>query len=348
MSYLRLFTFLTCLCFCNSLLSAPKYTISEFDIQQLEQKIDQNIIRSYACQINNLGQVVGLCCIQENHWSTNKCAVYIWDKDTGFRIIYLDEHNKKFPVINDNGVVSWTTYEKSKSLGESNQFAYLWYSKINEVRRFGNNHSIVKDINNRNEVLLTPYDRDDAQLWAIDPKNVPSSFSKYNLVKKKNSESQCAMALNNLSQIVGVTRLVNHISNGFLWDPKGFEDLGFDFLPSDINDYGEMVGTSVSGKCALLLKKGEMIIIHLSAGASSINNLGEVVGHMGKHSFGPEQKAFVYTDNITYELFSLIVDNNGWTSLNCALNINDSGQIVGFGLYKGKVTGFLLNPIRQG
>jgi uncharacterized membrane protein len=349
----------------STILGEPKYTISEFDIQLMEQKINKNIVHSCACEVNNLGQVVGLCNVQENHWSKQSCAVYVWDQVKGFEVISLSDDNKRYPVINDNGIVAWTTYQApSNPNGETICRAYLWDTKRSEIHSLGNNHSMVNAINNRNEILITPHNRElTTFLLTVGLENYPiirsstwgdiGSYFK-NLMRNSLTERQNSCALNNLSQVAGRVFFVNQrngsrASKGFLWSPNGIEDLGLNIDPNDINDEGKIVGCYHSAglkPCAILLQEGEMMIIQQNARANKINNHGVIVGDLWTQGLYNEEKAFVYKEGVNYELFNLIVDNNnGWTALNNALDINDAGQIVGYGLRDGKITGFLLNPL---
>ena len=80
-----------------------------------------------------------------------------------------------------------------------------------------------------------------------------------------------------------------------------------------------------------------------SSFAYAVNNEGQVVGSSnvpgddGAH-------AFVYRDGTMQDLNELTgAAEAGWV-LNSARAINASGQIVGFGTYKGETAAFLLTP----
>ncbi len=90
-------------------------------------------------------------------------------------------------------------------------------------------------------------------------------------------------AVNNLSQVIGsiqfnITRrgMYNH---GFMWEKGVTRDLGREVYPSDINDYGQVVGRE-SDNAFLLEQDGSKLVIQQNGRAIAINNHGDVVGDM--------------------------------------------------------------------
>jgi probable HAF family extracellular repeat protein len=75
--------------------------------------------------------------------------------------------------------------------------------------------------------------------------------------------------------------------------------------------------------------------------ALGVNRSGWVVGESSDPSYN--EAAFLWRSGHMYNLNALIPSKSGWT-LSTATAINNAGQIVGDGLYKGVPTGFLLNP----
>jgi probable HAF family extracellular repeat protein len=55
--------------------------------------------------------------------------------------------------------------------------------------------------------------------------------------------------------------------------------------------------------------------------------------------------AFVYRDGTLFDLNDRLVANPGWTVLSGATDINDAGQIVGWGTIGGETHGFRLDPV---
>ncbi len=72
----------------------------------------------------------------------------------------------------------------------------------------------------------------------------------------------------------------------------------------------------------------------------AINDFGVVVGE-SRQDNTTDRAAFVYNNGLMENLNDLIDPDSGWV-LNFALDINNSGQIVGTGTYNGQARGFVL------
>jgi len=88
------------------------------------------------------------------------------------------------------------------------------------------------------------------------------------------------------------------------------------------------------------LMRGLGSLYGLSSYTRKINNLGQIVGRVGN---GPQRRAFLYQGDVMVDLNTLIAPGSGWTLL-AARDINDSGQIIGIGLFGGVPRAFLLTP----
>jgi probable HAF family extracellular repeat protein len=165
------------------------------------------------------------------------------------------------------------------------------------------------------------------------------------------------------------------------WDTRAFvggTDIGT--LPGGtrsealaLNELGHAVGVSnggsFSGNHAFLYADGSMMDLGTLAiensspwswdyGTSSralgVNNHDQVVGRAaldGRKETGDgtshaTDHAFFYDPNlgVMLDLNTLIPPDSGWL-LNEAININDAGQIIGFGTYNGERHGFFLEPM---
>lgn len=78
-----------------------------------------------------------------------------------------------------------------------------------------------------------------------------------------------------------------------------------------------------------------------SSGAVGINSGGLIVG--ASETAGGQRHAFLYKDGNMFDLNALIPPNSGWV-LTEATAVNDAGQIVGHGLYRGVVRAFIATP----
>lgn len=120
-----------------------------------------------------------------------------------------------------------------------------------------------------------------------------------------------------------------------------------------INDQGQITGQAYLpgnvGAHPFLYANGTMKDIDTRNSTYSdgwgINKYGVVVGEMTVKCNCQflTYHAFVYTGGKMQDLNKLIPAHSGWV-LTQALGINDSGQIVGWGIRKNQTRGFLLNP----
>lgn len=193
-----------------------------------------------------------------------------------------------------------------------------------------------------------------------------------------------AASINNAGQVTGYSQIYdsNHNAVGtsaFLWENGQMTNIGN--LGTDvaghgysqgyaINDKGQIVGYSTAysadhvsqGQAAFIFNSGKMTGLgsltdalygtdSLGDGlsvATGINNKGQVVGtaqiyDMVTHDKTANTGAFFYANGKMVDLNSVIRPNSGWV-LQGAQAINDSGQIVGWGLYDGNAQGFILTP----
>jgi probable HAF family extracellular repeat protein len=77
--------------------------------------------------------------------------------------------------------------------------------------------------------------------------------------------------------------------------------------------------------------------------ASSINNRGQVVGWL--QAAEGKQHAALWQQGKMYDLNTLIPHDSGWF-LKIAADINEKGQIVGYGTINGAPRAYLLTPQR--
>ena len=117
-----------------------------------------------------------------------------------------------------------------------------------------------------------------------------------------------AFDINNSEQIVGFAKTSSGLYHAFLYQDSVMHDLGL--IDGDQNY------------------------------AYGINDLGQIVGHSNTPN------AFLYSNGTMFSLNDLIDPASGW-QLEHAFDINNHGQIVGYGYINGAQHAYLLTPIPE-
>lgn len=167
--------------------------------------------------------------------------------------------------------------------------------------------------------------------------------------------SSNAYGVNNSGQVIGSYVSSGGSTKGFITDSNGtnireLEISGGNWITSSkINDAGQVVGTYVpdgsgTSHAFVIAPDGGVTDLGTMGGVSSIgysiNNLGEVVGAATCEAC--PYNSFLYSHGVMVNLSQLdIVKSAGWSALN-VLDINDHGQMAGYGFIGGAVHAFLL------
>lgn len=168
-----------------------------------------------------------------------------------------------------------------------------------------------------------------------------------------------AEAINSNGQVVGYSE-VGSSTHAFLWSEGKFVDLAnfphdSDLVPLHayaINDNGQIIGyaatSSADGYRAYLFMNGRVTdLLGTQPGTSfafAINNLGQILGSVGPNSPGAG-RLFLYSDGQLTFIDEFNVLNAKWSFFS-ADDINDAGQIVGWGLNpQGRSHAYLLTPV---
>ena len=158
-----------------------------------------------------------------------------------------------------------------------------------------------------------------------------------------------------LSEAYGINDtdvVVGHVSNtACYWDGSGIHYIGqddwYDSRARDINNSSHIVGYvgyGYYGSAHAFLWDGENFIdIHdakVGSGsiANAINNQGQIVG------VSRSKDALYWENGEAYALDDLLDGSGDGWDLVGAMDINDAGQITGYGLYNGSTRAFLLTP----
>jgi probable HAF family extracellular repeat protein len=131
---------------------------------------------------------------------------------------------------------------------------------------------------------------------------------------------------------------------------------GDDTFGIGINDDGDVVGSATqTGRSRAWFWDGTMLVDlneapgFLGAGANHLNNLDQVVGlsyRFDANNSRVDNTATLWEGGIAYNLNDSLSPASGWYLQN-AYNINNVGQIVGWGTLNGETRGFLLTPVPE-
>lgn len=167
-----------------------------------------------------------------------------------------------------------------------------------------------------------------------------------------------ATAINNLGHIVGWRRTTGGNAHMFLHTPNGIMNLGTlggeSIYPVAINDRGEIGGWGDSpngGMHVFIYRNNSLIDLGCPEDgrciAKGMNAEGHIVGGVtvdledGK----TQDHSFLYADGQFAYIEDMLSNGEGWSGLD-PVGINDVGQIVGVGNYRGMGTGFVLHPLQ--
>ncbi|MHC4637384.1 MAG: HAF repeat-containing protein [Planctomycetota bacterium] len=154
-----------------------------------------------------------------------------------------------------------------------------------------------------------------------------------------------ARAVNDSSQVVGYAN-----SRAFLWEDGIMTDLGTlggsHSYALGLNNAGQVVGYSENASVnnrAFLWDNNTMTNLGTLGGSVSyaygINDANQVVGY-SKDSTG-DNRAFLWENGVMTDLNTLLPEGAGWELL-YASDINNNGQIVGYGYINNEKHAFLL------
>jgi uncharacterized membrane protein len=150
-----------------------------------------------------------------------------------------------------------------------------------------------------------------------------------------------AISINSSGQVVG--RSFDDLNDdvdfrAVLFNGPTARDLGIPFsFTLQINDLGHILGFAQNGA---FLWTGALSALTVPFEVKGMNNFDQVVGTAGP--WPPH--AFIYSQGATTDLNGLIDPASGWLLMQ-ANDINEMGQIVGFGRVNEQFAGFLLDPI---
>jgi len=218
-------------------------------------------------------------------------------------------------------------------------------------------NSYGADINNIGQVVGRSYI--EPNQWQPPHAFIWESGTMTDLGTLDGDDCSVANAINNNGVIVGVSSHQNgdfSVKQGFFYSDDemfGAAPLYADCSTAliDINDNEAAVGYSEDedGNLHAVFwgDNGAPLDLGSLGGfkniARAINNSNVIVGSSETDERGPNH-AFIWKDSVMIDLNDLIPSSSGWELLD-AFDINEDGQIVGYGTHNGQVRAFLLTPI---
>ncbi|MCL1473358.1 DUF3466 family protein [Argonema antarcticum] len=314
---------------------------------------------SMAYGINNLGQVVG-----QSQTASGAKRAFLWTDGVGMSDLgHFGSNGSYATSINDSGQVSGTSGLFPDSRGEARAFRYTdGVGKVNlGVLPPNGGDSRGNDINasgqvvgwaNRGHGFGYPESNDNpgyAVRWTGSSIQSLGTLGGYYSV---------GTGINDNGQVTGYSATArNAATHAFLWtEGVGMTDLGTlggkNSYASKINNSGQVVGKSQTAngdeRAFLWNESDGMTDLGTLGGKNSyawgINKFGLVVGN--SDDANESSRAFLWENDVMTDLNSLIATDSGW-ELKQARDINDLGQIVGWGSINGKTHAFLLTPVSE-
>jgi probable HAF family extracellular repeat protein len=322
------------------LLSAYPAAAQEYSIIDLGLLPTDQYTEAYA--VNARRQVAGST-------FTVPLRAFYWDRHGIQEIGPLGGTKSRAFDINNRGEVVGVATLPGDQIGH----AFVWRDGVLEDLGTlpGGTVSIGYAINQRGQVVGTA-DASDGSVHAFLWHRGTGMFDLGPLSLGGDPAETMPHAMNNRGQVVGEAENAGGDLHGFLWDGGLMNDLGTlggsRSFASDINQRGEIVGASKiaddTSYYACRWNDGQIELLATLGSygeARAINSRGEIVGW----SRAPDayHYAVLWRDEALYNLNDLIEPDLGWL-LVAANDINDGGDIVGFGYLNDEGHAFLLTP----
>jgi len=321
------------------LFSETRYKINNLELNQTH---------SYAYCINNHGEVCGTFNALNSGGGYN--SAFYWSPDMG--LIDLPEGEFFTPNnMNDAGMIT----------GNKGLFKGYMIDVKGSSIDLGNYHP--QSINNNNISVGSyvggtsrmPYQKvqeNGAESIKCNYNDNLNLAERYRTKKRRCKRVESIVsAINNLNEIVGTVTAYGVpiigipdgcISHAFLLRGAEMIEIGKNYSAVDINDKSQVLLVETGKTCitSFVWDNGNFTPLWNGGWPKAINNNGSVVG------FSLNGAAVVWENGKVNLLYDLLENPEGWEKLCVAEDINDRGEIVGYGIYEGCQAAFLLTPCK--
>ncbi|MCS7069441.1 MAG: hypothetical protein NZN28_12555 [Meiothermus sp.] len=293
---------------------------------------------SFAWEINESGQIVG-----QSRNAGGQTRAFLWQDNQMTDLGTLGGSSSEAYGINENGQIVGSSRNAS-----GQERAFLWQNGLmTDLGTFGGSFSLARKINNSGQITG----------WAANASGQARAFRWQNgqmtNLGTLGGSISAGYAINQSGQVAGESATSAGEIRGFLWQNGmiNLGTLGGNFAEAyALNNVGQVVGISAlsNGQTrAFLWQNGQMNNLGTLGGSTStawgINDQGVVVGSSENSS--NTTRAFIWRNGQMSDLNSMIDSALGWV-LTEATDINNQGQIVGYGRFNGQTRAFLLTPVQ--
>ncbi len=340
MSRIRI-TLLTLICttllLCSSSAQARGYTFDIIDLGTVG-----NDTASYASSINNSGMVVGTS-VDTNGDTQGFLWTEYWPSNGTMLGLKKGSHDTYATAIDSSGTILGGAVKNNKT--ESG----LWHSWNPNGNMSKLNHmTMAYNINDNGQILASNGDASQTYIYSI--------WGGHNPIKVGGDMSiKYASDINTSGNVIGETEL----GTPYIWNMYNNSTELISSIQgsaTDINRSNEVVGTKTGDVAtdgtvidtgesqAYVYRNGEVVELgYVGVGTTSeayaINEEGLIVGTSNGNAFLWSEEGGMLNLN------DLLPDSSEWSNLSVASDINDLGQIVGWGTINGQTHSFIISNI---
>lgn len=300
---------------------------------------------SYASAINEKGQIVGT-----SKDKANRRRAFLYERGRMRDLGTLGGTEAVANDINDNGQVVGTSYAAVGGADRATLFRPG--GQPLDINPPGALSSGAGAINSRGDIVGSAQTSANPPAFRGFIRQGPVS----NYIATFGGSVSVALGINDEGDIVGFAKNNGDLADRPFLIPQGMTvDLGTlggsDGIATAINRFGQIVGytDTATAEDQAFLYSGALRIPLGSFGGQSIalaiNDEGDIVGY----GIRPPAtlRAFLYRNGAFVDLNALLPPQSGW-ELGRADDINEKGQIVGTGSFKGRQDiAYLLSPDRR-